>query len=414
MLCWRPGLVARNTVHAGAWNLVRIGLQGISLIVLARVLGANGYGALAGSMALFMTMGQFTGLGSGVALVRHIARQGEVSGRFTATMRAHVVSGFLLFLIAVPASFVLLQNAMSPVALGLLAAAEIFIVPVLHPVVCRYQAEERMGLSSLVGTLAPVMRLSAAITMVLIGLSDLEQFAVLYIAWLTPAVLCALWCAWPRTASRRIEEMSAERAIRDGLPYAVSAVAMTAGSELDKTVLLRIAGDAVTGPYAAAYRIASAAIQPVNALILAAAPRLFRRSRSGSHQLPGVMFIAIVAYAVVAAMVLWLFSPFVPWLLGTDFSFAQSLLRVMCVVVITGSLRQYVSVLLTTCDRQGSRNLIEIGGMILSLILLLILVPRYGAYGAIAALAISDLGVIAAGTKVLRARRVTTLKDNHA
>ncbi|MBS0318771.1 MAG: oligosaccharide flippase family protein, partial [Proteobacteria bacterium] len=118
---WRPGSIARNTAHASSWSGVRIALQAASLVLMARILGAGGYGALAGSVALFMVCGQFTGLGSGIALVRHVSRGGELRCRFAATERAYLLSGLVLTVIAVPVSLVLLGSLVSASALIFLA-----------------------------------------------------------------------------------------------------------------------------------------------------------------------------------------------------------------------------------------------------------------------------------------------------
>lgn len=398
---WRPGQLARNTAHTGTWNLVRAVFQALSLVLLARVLGARGYGALAGSVALFMVCGQFTGLGSGIVFVRQVARGGQLQGRIAATERAYLLSGLMLFVLAWPLASYLFATVLSVGALACLAATEIVVAPALQPLVYRYQAEERMFLSSAIGTLAPAARLAAAVLVAGLGLHDVGTFAWLYLLWLLVVVSATLFLAWPRGGNAPAETTT-RRAIREGLPYAVSGVALTAGSELDKTVLLRIGGSAVTGPYAAAFRIAVAATLPVNALILAASARLFRVPSAKTGRLVGVMLAVVLGYALGAAAVLWLLAPFVPWLLGHGFNAATLLLRALCLIVITSSVRQFVTALLTTRDLQGSRNLIEISGVCVSLILLILLVPRFGAYGAIVAVAGADICVILAGAAALR------------
>jgi O-antigen/teichoic acid export membrane protein len=113
----------------------------------------------------------------------------------------------------------------------------------------------------------------------------------------------------------------------------------------------------------------------------------------------------VLGYAVLASMSLWLLAPLAPWLLGPGFDYVTPLLRALCLVVITSSLRQCVTALLTTRDLQASRNMIEIGGVCLSIAFLMILVPCAGAYGAVAAIACADVAVSALGAKALLKRR---------
>jgi O-antigen/teichoic acid export membrane protein len=399
-LRWRPGRVARNTAHAATWNLVRVVVQALSLVLLTRLLGVKGYGAIAGSVALFMTCGQFTGAGSGIELVRHVARGGELRSRLGATEHVYLLSGLLLFALMWPLSVGLLGMFISPIALACLAATELLIAPALQPMVFRYLAEERTFWSSLIGTLAPLARLVATATAAEFGLRDVSSFAQIYLAWMMVITAITLYLAWPRGDNVNSTPLVGV-AIREGLPYAVSSVALTAGSELDKTFLLRLAGDAVTGPYAAAYRIVTAATLPVNALILAASPHLFQAPSVKTNRLVGVMLATVLSYASAAATLLWLLAPLTPLLLGEGFTTAEPLLRGLCVVLVTGSLRQFVTALLTTQDLQKSRNLIEIAGVCTSLVLLALLVPRFSAYGAIAAVACGDFCVLSAGAFVL-------------
>lgn len=407
---WRPGRIARNTAHASIWNLARIGLQAVSLILTARVLGAAGYGALAGSVALFMTFGQLSGLGSGVALVRHMARGGELYGRFAVTERIYLLSGLVLLSLVLPLAIILLGSVVPPAALASFAIAEILIAPALSPLAYRYQAQERMFLSSAIGTLAPMARLAAIASAAFLNLHDIASFAQLYLTWLVPTVAFTLYATWPRGDNSTT--CNTRQAIREGLPYAISGVALTAGSELDKTVLLRLAGEAVTGPYAAAYRIASAATLPVNALILATVPRLFRASSASNTRLAAIMLATVLGYAGIAAAALWLLAPFAPWLLGKGFDKAAPLLRALCIIIVTGSLRQYITALLTTRDLQASRNVIEISGVCISLVALFALVPILGTSGAVLAVAISDTVIILGGaTRVRKNNQSETLHE---
>lgn len=394
---WRPGRVARNTAHASLWNVIRIAIQASSLIFMARTLGAEGYGALAGAMALFMVCGQFTGLGSGVALVRDVVRGGDLASRLMATERAYLASGLFFLLLALPLSQLVLGPLIASSILVLFAVAELVLAPLLQPLVYRYQAEERLFLSSATGTLAPITRLLAIATAALLGWHDLQGFALLYVTWLSLTVAITLFLAWPRCTSTRLPSDGIRQTLHSGLPYAVSGFALTAGSELDKTVLLRLAGEAVTGPYAAAYRVASAATLPVSALILATVPRLFQTAAPGTSRLSTLMLAVVVSYASLAAGALWLLAPLVPWLLGQGFASSVPLLQVLCLIVLTGSLRQYISALLTTRDLQASRNLIEAGGVIISLLALFILIPLFGAYGAVFAVITGDVMVTSAG-----------------
>lgn len=408
LISWRPGQLARNTVHAGGWNAVRIGLQAVGLVVMARVLGAEGYGALAGTVALYVTFAQFVGMGSGITLVRQLSRAGQLHAQLRATQWAYLATGALLFAIAWPLSAWWLGATLSPSTLGLLAAGELVVAPALLPLALRYQAEERMFLSGALLTLAPVARFGAVASAWFLDVHDVAQFAVLYLGWLVATVGVTLLLAWPRSKAQTMPPPSLVATLREGMPYVVSGAATTAGSELDKTLLLRSWGEAVAGQYAAAFRVMQAATLPVNSLILAAAPRLFRRGHQATRGMSGTLFAATLAYAGVAALFLALFAPLVPVILGTQFAASEALLRGLCFIVVTNCTRQLVTAHLTTLDMQRQRNLIELAGLAASLGLLLMLIPTLGVWGAIIAAGVADSVVIVLGFSTLaggKARR---------
>jgi O-antigen/teichoic acid export membrane protein len=393
LVSWRPGRLARSTLHAGGWNVARIGLQAGSLILMTRLFGAEGYGALAGSVALYITFAQFVGLGSGIALVKHLARSGEMHTQLSATQCVYFATSAALFIAVWPLSIKLLGGVLTPTTLACLAAAELVAAPSFLPLAYRYQAEERMLMSGAMLTLPSCARFGSVLCALMLGLSDVGAFAPLYLGWLTVITVVTLLIAWPRNGGKQ-PRPSLTSIVREGLPYMVSSAAVTAGGELDKTILLRYAGGIVTGQYAAAYRIMQAATLPVNSLILAASARMFRSPESNPSKFDGLLFMAILGYALIAAAALWLIAPIAHVLLGKGFFESEFYLRGLCLILVTGCLRQFVAAQLTTRDLQKSRNFIEITGLCISLCLLLLFVPIFAAWGALAALGLSDLSVI--------------------
>lgn len=400
---WRPGTLLRNTFLASGWNVARILVQAGSLVLMTWVFGAKGYGTLAGVTALYITLAQFVGLGSGVVLVRHLARNSdEPAARMLATQRAYLGSGLLAFVLVWPCSIAVFGDAMPPYALACLAAAEMIAAPAIMPLVYWHQARENMFLSGAILTLAPIARICAAMTTALLGTRELTIYATLHLGWLTLAVITThLLTSLPKMRGRKPSPII--QTMREGLPYAVSAVTLTAGNELDKTILLRTQGSVITGQYTAAYRIMQAATLPVNSLILAATPRMFKFAVNAGKTLFWSMLLATTVYALIAALLLGMLSPYVSLLLGEEFTHSSTLLRMMCFVLLTNCIKQLVTAQLTVSDRQKERNLIEAAGLFASIALLVTLTPMFGAIGAIIAMGASDLLIIALGIKDSRA-----------
>lgn len=393
---WRPGRLLQNTIHANGWNVVRIALQAGSLVLLTHAFGVKTYGVLAGATSLYITIAQFVGLGSGIALLRHVAQHGASHSRLRATQHIYILTGLAALLLAWPISLFVVGDMASPLVLACLATAELLIAPTLMPYAYLFQAEERLFLSGAMQTLAPIARIVAVMATLWLGVRDLGTYAVLHLSSIALAVVTAALLA-RRKPGHNAATYSPLAAMREGLPYTISSATTTAGSELDKTILLRTQGSAVTGVYTAAYRIMQAATLPVNSLILAATPRLFRSDREDNAGFGRALLVAVLAYSIVAALGVALLSPFLHLLLGKDFVPSEPLLRAFCLNIVTGCVRQLVTGRLTASDQQRNRNAIEIAGLITSITLLLLLTPPFGPWGAIAALATSDVLVIALG-----------------
>lgn len=402
---WRPGRLLQNTIHASSWNVARIALQAGSLILLTHAFGVETYGVLAGVTSLYITIAQFVGLGTGISLLRHLAREGESHARMLSTQRIYFLTGAAALLIAWPASLLVAGNMASPHALACLATAELLIAPTLMPYAYRFQAEERLFLSGAMQTLIPIARIIAVIGALMMNVRDLNTYALLHLTSVIVIVATAALFARRRPVLEVIAH-PALTTVREGLPYMVSGATITAGSELDKTILLRVQGSAVTGVYTAAYRVMQAATLPVNSLILAATPRLFRSSQGDNDGLARSLLIAVLTYSVTTAAGLAVLSPLLHLILGKEFIPSEPILRAFCVNVVTGCVRQLITGRLTASDKQRNRNFIEIAGLVISITLLILSTPTFGPWGAISSLAIGDLVVICLGIRHLRIAHV--------
>lgn len=387
---WRPGRLAWNAAHASLWTFLRIGIQAVSLILLARALGPSEYGILAASIGLFVTGAQLCGLGSGVALMRDIARGSSTPVQISATQKAYLATGILVLLAALPMAYMVIGEFVEFSVLVALAVAEIMLVPSLLPLSYRLQAEDRVAAASAILTIAPATRAMVAGLMLLIQSHTLATYCTIYLACISCITGCVLLVSrQPRLPNATIR--SAIPFVTEGWPFALSTLTSTARSELDKTLLLRLSGSVEAGQYSAAFRIMQAAAVPVSAVIYASAARMFRRG--GTEQGPLMLLASL--YGCVAGAGLWILAPYAPTILGPDFEASAIYLRWLCLPLLSGCVRQVLGARLTTGDHQSIRNRVEFIGLILSLALLGALVPMLGVPGAAISLITSDLLVIA-------------------
>jgi O-antigen/teichoic acid export membrane protein len=240
----------------------------------------------------------------------------------------------------------------------------------------------------------------------LFDVRSLAVYAAIYAASLLVLVLAAFVRLWPRDV-RLDPSPSAMRAeVHEGLPYSVSSATATASGEIDKSLMLRLAGELATGQYSAASRVVQAAVMPVQALMVSIAPRWFRAHAQGGASRERRIAIGIaIAYAVIAAAGCWACAPLLPWLLGSGFEASVPVLRFLSVAIVTGSLRQVTMMMTMTSDLQGSRNMIELAALALFVASMIVLIPRHGATGAVVATVLADGLAILLGTAALARAR---------
>lgn len=389
---WKPGALARNTALATAWQGVRLALQFAYLILVARVLGVEGYGVFAGSAALAASLSPLAGWGFGMILVQEVSR---APGRFpefwAKALRAVAVGGP-----AMTGAMLALAPLLLPVdgrwtVIVLIAAAELLAMPLVAAGSLAFQAHERLGRTIFNHVQLNLVRLGAVALLAAAGQGDLVAFAWAYFGATAVAALLSLLQVrraygrpdWTRggLAGRR----------REGLGFSLSVVANSAHAELDKTLLLRLVSAAAAGSYSVANRVVSAATTPLVAYILAAVPRLFREGEQGTAAAAALarrLLPPILLYGLAAAAGLLVCAPLLPWVFGDGFGAAPALLPWLAPLPLLAGISQLGLNVLTASGRQRTRVSIEATALAANVALNVALIPRLGAEGA----ALSALG----------------------
>jgi O-antigen/teichoic acid export membrane protein len=381
--------VAHGALVGSFWTLVRLLLQAAYLVLTARILSAAGYGEFAAVVSLAAIFAPLAGLGSGMVMLRHVSLEPGALGAFWgASLRLTALSGlaFAAFLLVFSAA-VLPQVEWRLVAA--VVAAEVLAAPLIATAALAFQAVGQFGAANVVGTLLSAARVAAACLAVAL-LSQLTP-AVFALVHLAATASCAL--ATLVMVERRLRPARARIALREhwraGLPYAASGVVGVVSSEIDKPLLLRLAGAEAAGVFAAAFRLASAAAAPVNALVLAAAPALFREAQAPPTRALRVLAVAL-GYAVLAALAVAGLAWVAPLLLGAAFTESAPLLRWLAPWLVFGTARQIGCAALTTRGQQNVRVALEAAGAAASVALNLVLIPALGALGAVIAVTLTE------------------------
>ncbi len=373
---------------------LRLGVQFLYFVLLARILGPSQYGAFVGVAALVMVLSPFASWGGGNILVKHASRDHKLFGPYWgAAMATTLVSGIgltgLAFLLTG-----LLFSWETALALALpIAIGDLLGVRLADVASQAFQSRERLSRTSALWVTISLARLLGVGVLYALPQASVSTWALLYA--LSGLLAGAVGVAWVRRelgwGPLSLRPMQGEW--REGFYFSISLAAQGAYNDLDKTLLARLASEGVAGGYAAAYRVLDAAFAPMRALLYASYPRFFREGEGGIGGAK-VLALRLLPWGLIAGglgvgLALFL-APWLPFLLGPEYALAALVLPWLAPIVLFRVLHYLAADALTGAGYQGLRSGVQVGIAFLNLGLNLWWIPSWGWKGAVASSLVSD------------------------
>lgn len=381
------GRLVRGSLAVMVGQAARLVMLAIWVVFAARVLGPEGYGIFAGVAGLATVMASFSGLGVGLLMYQRVAiHPGEFSIRWRQTRFITFTSGLVIAAIFAVVGH-LLFGAVAVRILFMIALSEIILFPLVSAAAFAFAAHERMDWAAALPAVSAALRLGAIASLATLSTTArLETYLWFHLFASALGSGISLACVriilGPAAAKLSITRSE----LSEGLAFAVVWFTGNAMTSLDKSLVLRVGGSAMSGLYAVAYRIGSVLAMPIDALVMTAMPRLFRAG-SGSAEHPKLvasLFFATGAYGAVAGAILWFGAAHIPALLGREFGSAVPALQWMSLFIPLYGTRQLGSQLLITQGKKFSRALIDVCTLVAMVSLAHYLIPRWGLAGAVA------------------------------
>lgn len=386
LLQWRPGGYLRDSGSLLAWLILRAAAQAATVLIVARWLGAEGYGTFVAAQAVMSLFVPVAGLGLASVLLRDGARdQTELPNLLTRALWLWVVSATLSTGLAVVIAFLTLPSKIPLMALTLLAMGEVAGSSLVEIIARVKQAQQQITRFGAMLAGLQIVRLAVLLPLVTFGASTPVIWMIAYGASsLIFAIVMTRQVLLTQHAKTRDclrgRDLGFPVLLREGAPFAGGAIASRLQAEFNKPVLAHI-GYAEAGVYNVAQRIVDLAMLPLTALQEALWPRVFaaadpkgRLVRSGT---------AILVMALVSGASLVLIAPLIPWLIGDDYRDAQQTLVWLALLPAIQVLRNLGNVWLVA--RRLSHTLLAVyaASASVAVLLTILLVPRYGLAGAV-------------------------------
>lgn len=283
----RAGSLLRAGILVAPLMALGNGLNYVYNIVMARLLGPAGYGALGALLALAL-IASVPGLALQVVVARHTALRarepGAVAELWSATLAGVALAGLALGLLAAAASPLLSGYLrLGSLAPALWLAASVAPLPALAAVQGMLQGSERFAALAVVLVAAAAGKLAAGVALVVLGAGVDGAIAAVAVGSLA-AVLLAL--AWVRPGGGRAGRAARHRArlLPRGLGREVAAA--TSGilglfvlANVDVLLARHHLGAAASGLYAAGAVVAKIAYWAPQFVVLIVFPRMVTSSQ---------------------------------------------------------------------------------------------------------------------------------------
>jgi O-antigen/teichoic acid export membrane protein len=379
--------LARNTVWMFLGAGLRVAIQALYFIAIAKTLGVRQYGAFIGVLALVGIAVPFGDLGTGNLLVKNVScdrtRFAAYWGRSLVTTAAF--GSILIGVVLLFSHFVLPPDI--PLQLVLLVSvSDIFGLNITTVCGQSFQAFDRLHWMAAFNVLISGGRLMAA--GVLIGLSEHPSALQWGYAYFSSTILVAgiasfLVC-WKLGAPtfnwrRSIGEM------REGFYFSASLSAQTVYNDIDKTMLARLGSLEATGIYGAAYRLIDVSFVPVYSVLAASYPSFFRAGTDGISaclRYAKPLLLRAAAYSAFVCIVLFLCAGAVPHILGAEYARTSDALRWLALLPLLKTFHYFFSNALTGAGYQGLRTSIQVLVALFNVAINSWIIPLYSWRGA--------------------------------
>ncbi|BAZ43842.1 polysaccharide biosynthesis family protein [Chondrocystis sp. NIES-4102] len=368
--------------------ILRIVVQILYFILLARTFGVEKYGYYTGIVAFVSIFIPFASWGSGEILIQKVARDRDLFQEYWGTTILKT-----LFFSSIFTSIILIVYSLYPVpnisiySVFFVALGNLIFLKLNDATRDAFIAVGKLDYTAKTIVLVSISRVIVAILFVfLFEEHSVLSWCILYaIATLASAVmstyLVVQQVSYPKFNFRHIKQD-----LKLGFSYAISVSAQNVYNDLDKVMLTKMSTSAANGIYTTAYQVLTVAFTPIQSLALAAFRKFFQQGASGikgSLQLCKKILPLSVGYSLLAVLGLIICAPLLPIILGSEYQESVRALLWLSPTIVIKTIHFFAADALTGANYQSTRGTAQVLVAVINGVLNYWLIPIYGLYGAI-------------------------------
>ncbi|MEZ8341243.1 oligosaccharide flippase family protein [Vibrio cyclitrophicus] len=377
-------------------NVLKIIIQSILFLVLARFLGVEDFGLFSVCISVAGILCAFDALGTGTVLLKKISRNKcEFESKVATVMLIHIVTALLLIFLYV---FLMhfLFNGVTIVTVLKIAFSEIFLYSFILLLNQMYQSLGKFSL----------------IVFNNISLSSIRLLSVFLIGWyldfsfsidqLSSVYLCATFLSFLASCFIFLTTMNFKLSfqyqsivdmITEGVHFSLSKLSAIGNSEADKAMLGQMKVASEVGVYSISHRIIGMVMVPVNTVFSVTMPKYFEYGEEGflSNYRFSLTFVPyLLAYALICAVFIYFLAEYVVIILGDSYGGVAQALRYLALFPFIKIISTSFGDAIAGVGYQAVKSKSQIVSLIINIILNIIFIPLYSWKGAVFSLFISE------------------------
>ncbi|MGF1589616.1 MAG: polysaccharide biosynthesis C-terminal domain-containing protein [Pleurocapsa sp.] len=368
--------------------LLRLVVQGVYFVILARSFAPEKYGAYVGIVAIIAIFIPFANWGSGEILVQEASRNHSLFKDYwgAAILKSFVMGSILIGLVLIIYSFIPIEN---------ISMAIVFFTALANLIFFKLDEVARHALMS-IGLLNEAAKAQVVLylnrfvaSLVFLAFfegANILDWSILYcISTFATAVMTTAMVV-RQTGYPNFSSSAVTRELKLGFAFAVGVSAQNIYSDLDKSMLAKLSTLEATGIYGAAYHILNVAFAPIQSLMYASFRTFFQQGASGikgSFDFCKKLLPLSLGYSLIAILGLIVFAPLLPLILGAEYQNSAWALMWLSPTIFFRTMHSFGADTLTGANYQSARSISQVMVAVFNGLLNFWLIPIYGWHGAI-------------------------------
>jgi len=386
-------LIARNAAALGISGILAKAISAVVGIFVTRYLGQAAFGDYSTAYAFVGTFILFSEWGISQLMVQESARNPSVLPKYfgnTLIFKAimAIICYILMLIFMIVAGYSATVNSMI-VIVGIAVGFNALNQSVYN----YFQAVQQMVLLAGLQLLTTIL-IGIFTLVVILGKLGVVAITVTHLLSYILITLLIIWILRGKIKPQ-VELSSLPGMVKKGLPFGIHRIFYYIFLQLSILVLSLTATNVEVGIYSAAYKLVLMLVFLPSLMTSALYPVLYQMGESdkdGHQNTIEKMFKALSAVGIAGSVLIYVLAePFIRWLYDGKFNESIPILMIVSWFLALECMSFALGDVLTTTNRQWQRTLVQGSALLLLFILIMVLNPILGIYGAAYALIIVEV-----------------------